>query len=77
MGGSRRPSGGRQEARHRGHQHQEGGGPFEPMDLPASTRHLDLYRAQITMLDKNWQTQTLGRARTMRCAASAFTTRRS
>lgn len=45
--------------------HQEGGGPFEPMDLPASTRHLDLYRAQITMLDKNWQTQTLGRARTM------------
>lgn len=45
--------------------HQEGGGPFEPMDLPASTRHLDLYRAQITMLDKSWQTQTLGRARTM------------
>ncbi len=45
--------------------HQEGGGPFEPMDLPANTRHLDLYRAQITLLDKNWQTQTLGRARTM------------
>ena len=45
--------------------HQEGGGPFEPMDLPANTRHLDLYRAQITMLDKSWQTQTLGRARTM------------
>ena len=22
--------------------HQEGGGPFEPMDLPAATRHLDL-----------------------------------
>jgi len=45
--------------------HQEGGGPFEPMDLPASTRHLDIYRAQITILDKNWQTQTLGRARTV------------
>ena len=45
--------------------HQEGGGPFEPMDLPANTRHLDIYRAQITCLDKNWQTQTLGHRRTM------------
>ncbi|MGB3176780.1 MAG: trimethylamine methyltransferase family protein, partial [Albidovulum sp.] len=45
--------------------HQEGGGPFEPMDLPANTRHLDIYRAQITLLDKNWQTQTLGHGRTM------------
>ncbi len=45
--------------------HQEGGGPFEPMDLPAATRHLDIFRAQITLLDKNWQTQTLGHARTM------------
>ncbi len=44
---------------------QEGGGPFEPMDLPAHTRHLDIYSAQIRLLDKNWQTQTLGRARTM------------
>jgi trimethylamine--corrinoid protein Co-methyltransferase len=44
---------------------QEGGGPFEPMDLPAHTRHLDIYAAQIRLLDKNWQTQTLGRARTM------------
>ena len=44
---------------------QEGGGPFEPMDLPAATRHLDIYSAQIRLLDKNWQTQTLGRARTM------------
>ena len=26
--------------------HQEGGGPFEAMDLPAATRHLDLYLAQ-------------------------------
>lgn len=45
--------------------HQEGGGPFEPLDLPAHTRHLDIYQAQITLLDKNWQTQTLGRLRTM------------
>ncbi|MCQ6453631.1 trimethylamine methyltransferase family protein, partial [Vibrio parahaemolyticus] len=44
---------------------QEGGGPFEPLDLPAHTRHLDICRAQIALLDKNWQTQTLGRARTM------------
>ncbi|MGL4237256.1 trimethylamine methyltransferase family protein, partial [Tabrizicola sp.] len=45
--------------------HQEGGGPFEPMDLPAHTRHLDIYQAQISLLDKSWQTQTLGRARTL------------
>jgi len=45
--------------------HQEGGGPFEPMDLPANTRHLDIYHAQITLLDKNWQTQSLGHVRTM------------
>jgi trimethylamine---corrinoid protein Co-methyltransferase len=45
--------------------HQEGGGPFEPMDLPAHTRHLDIARAQITLLDKSWQGQTLGRARTL------------
>ena len=44
---------------------QEGGGPFEPMDLPANTRHLDIYRAQIGLLDKSWQTQSLGHARTM------------
>ncbi|MGB8812777.1 MAG: trimethylamine methyltransferase family protein, partial [Paracoccaceae bacterium] len=45
--------------------HQEGGGPFEPLDLPANTRHLDIYHAQIRLLDKNWQTQTLGHMRTM------------
>ncbi len=45
--------------------HQEGGGPFEPMDLAPDTRHLDIYLAQITHLDKSWQTQTLGRARTL------------
>ncbi|MDR0808908.1 MAG: trimethylamine methyltransferase family protein [Gemmobacter sp.] len=45
--------------------HQEGGCPFEPMDLPAHTRHLDIHLAQLTLLDKNCQTQTLGRLRTM------------
>jgi len=43
--------------------HQEGGGPFEALDLPAGTRHLDLYYAQITLMDKNWQPQGLGRER--------------
>ena len=43
--------------------HQEGGGPFEPLDLPAESRHLDLYYAEITLLDKNWQPQGLGTAR--------------
>jgi len=43
--------------------HQEGGGPFEPMELPAESRHLDLYHAQIRLLDKNWQPIALGRDR--------------
>lgn len=41
--------------------HQEGGGPFEALDLDSRTRHLDLYLAQATLLDKNWQPQGLGR----------------
>jgi trimethylamine--corrinoid protein Co-methyltransferase len=45
--------------------HQEGGGPFEPLDLPADTRHLDLYFAEITLLDKNWQPQGLGTERSI------------
>ena len=40
--------------------HQEGGGPFEPLDLPADSRHLDLHYAEITLMDKNWQPQGLG-----------------
>ena len=48
--------------------HQEGGGPFEPLDLPAETRHLDLYYAEITLLDKNWQPQGLGTGTRHRCA---------
>lgn len=44
--------------------HQEGGGPFEPMDLDPRSRHLDLHLAQIRLLDKNWQSVTLGHDRT-------------
>ena len=44
---------------------QESGGPLEPMDLPARTRHLDLYHAQITLLDKSWELNALGLGRTM------------
>ena len=45
--------------------HQEGGGAFEAMDLPAETRHLHLYLAQIRLLDKNCQAYALGRERTV------------
>ena len=44
--------------------HQEGGGAFEAMDLPAETRHLDLYLAQYRLLDKNAQSYALGGVRT-------------
>jgi trimethylamine--corrinoid protein Co-methyltransferase len=47
--------------------HQESGGPFEAMDLPPETRHLDLYLAQMTLLDKNCQAYALGRTRTVDC----------
>jgi len=45
--------------------HQEGGGGFEALDLPANTRHLDLYYAQSTLLDKNWQPWGIGREQAM------------
>ncbi len=41
--------------------HQEGGGPLEPLDLPAETRHLDVYRSLATLLDKPWQCLAFGR----------------
>jgi len=47
--------------------HQEFGGPFEALDLPPETRHLDLYLAQMTLLDKNCQAYPLGTARTRDC----------
>jgi len=43
--------------------HQEGGGPFEAMELPAETRHLDLYLAQYRLTDKNCQSYALGGVR--------------
>lgn len=43
--------------------HQEGGCPCEPTDLPPDSRHLDFYRAAITLTDKNWQCWALGRYR--------------
>jgi len=45
--------------------HQDGGGGFEAMDLPAPSRHLDLFYAQCTLLDKNWVPWTMGRAQTL------------
>jgi len=45
--------------------HQEGGGGFEALDLPAETRHLDLFYAQATLLDKNWQPWNIGRQQTL------------
>ena len=45
--------------------HQEGGGGFEAMDLPAASRHLDLFYAQCTLLDKNWVPWTMGREQTL------------
>jgi len=45
--------------------HQEGGGGFEAMDLPAASRHLDLFYAQCTLLDKNWLPWTMGREQTL------------
>ncbi len=47
--------------------HHEGGGSFEPMDLPAETRHLDVVHALIKHLDKNWQGILLGRERATDC----------
>ncbi len=45
--------------------HQEGGMAFEPMDLPAQTRHLDTHLAQYRLLDKNAQAYPLGHDRTV------------
>ena len=43
--------------------HQEGVGPFEAMDFPAETRHLDLYLAQYQLTDKYCQSYSLGGVR--------------
>jgi trimethylamine---corrinoid protein Co-methyltransferase len=43
--------------------HQEGGGPFEALDLDPETRHLDLNLSLIRLVDKSWQGIALGRDR--------------
>ena len=53
--------------------HHEGGGPFEAMDLPAETRHLDLYLAQHRLLDKTAQSYALGGERPSRGLPSSTT----
>ena len=45
--------------------HQEGGGGLEAMDLPAASRHLDLFYAECTLLDKCWVPWTMGREQAM------------
>lgn len=47
--------------------HQEGGGPFEALDLHPETRHLDLNHSLIRLLDKSWQGIALGRDRAADC----------
>lgn len=42
--------------------HQEGGGPLEPTDIPVPIRHLEMYRAFATILDKTWHCLGYGRA---------------
>ena len=43
--------------------HQAGGGGFEPLDLPAETRHLDVGYAHATLTDKTWKAWVNGRER--------------
>ena len=40
--------------------HQAGGGGFEPLDLPAETRHLDVTYAHIKLTDKTWKAWSNG-----------------
>lgn len=43
--------------------HQTGGGGFEPLDLPAETRHLDVAYAHATLTDKTWKFWSNGQTR--------------
>ncbi|MGI9309938.1 MAG: trimethylamine methyltransferase family protein [bacterium] len=43
--------------------HLTGGSSVEAMDLPATTRHLDLYRAQSVLSDQVWNARAIGRQR--------------
>jgi trimethylamine--corrinoid protein Co-methyltransferase len=43
--------------------HLAGAMPVEAMDLPPESRHLDFYRAQITLTDRVWNARAIGRDR--------------
>ncbi|MCK6452842.1 MAG: trimethylamine methyltransferase family protein [Alphaproteobacteria bacterium] len=43
--------------------HLVGSQPVAPIDLPAEMRHLDVYRAFVTLTDKIWSPSALGRER--------------
>jgi trimethylamine--corrinoid protein Co-methyltransferase len=43
--------------------HLNGGTPVAAIDLPAESRHLDYYRAQILYTDRPWQPSAIGRDR--------------
>jgi trimethylamine--corrinoid protein Co-methyltransferase len=43
--------------------HHAGSAPVEAIDLPVETRHLDFYRAQITLSDRGWNARGIGRQR--------------
>src|SRR5262245_62007161 len=43
--------------------HVLAGAPVAPIDLPAATRHLDIYRSFALLTDRVWQASALGRDR--------------
>lgn len=47
--------------------HQEGGGAFEALDLPPTSRHLQLCADLVRFTDRNWQAYAVGRDRTADC----------
>ena len=51
--------------------HQAGGGGFEPLDLPAETRHLDVGYAHATLTDKSWKSWSNGQGRARDAIAMA------
>ncbi|MBI1384834.1 MAG: methyltransferase [Rhizobiales bacterium] len=51
--------------------HQAGGGGFEPLDLPAETRHLDVAYAHAKLTDKTWKAWCNGRERARDAIAMA------
>jgi trimethylamine--corrinoid protein Co-methyltransferase len=51
--------------------HQAGGGGFEPLDLPAETRHLDVGYAHATLTDKTWKAWSNGAERACDAIAMA------